>query len=147
MSDIFLALSSINSKPESFEPLHQLCLVFWLHLPSDELFQFRPNIFNWIGIRRFWWRPPPIHSIRVKESLDQSRGVFGVVVLDVTVIRAKTINEVKKSFLKDLCIERGSHYPIENTHACSSPDAYSSPDVHFDGMFSLQLIRRIFLIQ
>ena len=38
MSDIFLALSGINSQPESFDPLHQVCLVFLLHLPSDELF-------------------------------------------------------------------------------------------------------------
>ena len=37
MSDIFLALGGNNSQPESFDPLHQLCLIFWLHLPSDEL--------------------------------------------------------------------------------------------------------------
>ena len=41
------------------------------------------------------------------------------------------INEGKKSLLiKDLCIERGLHYPIENKYSCSSPDAYSRPDVH-----------------
>ena len=61
--------------------------------------------------------------------------MFGVVVLHITVIMAKTINEGQKCFLKDLGVERGTHYPIENTHSCSSPDAYSSPDVHFDGMF------------
>ena len=53
------------------------------------------------GIRQFWWRPLPIDIIGDKESLDQSRGVFVVVVLHITVIRAKTINEGKKSFLKD----------------------------------------------
>ena len=63
MSNIFLAFSGINSQPESFDPFYQLGLVFWLHFPSDELFQFMPKIFNWIGIRRFWWRPPPIDTI------------------------------------------------------------------------------------
>ena len=60
--------------PESFDCLHQLCLVFWLHLPSDELFQFMPSnccmlkIFNWIVIRRFWWRPQPIAPLESKKA-------------------------------------------------------------------------------
>ena len=131
-------MASTASQNLLIASIYLLCIVFFgLHLlPSDELFQFMPKIFNWIGIRRFWWRPQPIAPLESKKALTNREVCLGSLSCMYRSSGQKLLIKGKRVSL-DLCVERGSHYPIENTHACSSPDAYSSPDVHFDRMFCL----------
>lgn len=84
MSYVADTLVSVNRFPECFNAVNQLFLCPRLYLSSLELFEFMPQIFYWIKVRRFCWGLPLVQIIGVSPRLSMARCVFWVIVLHET---------------------------------------------------------------
>ena len=66
-------------------------------------------------------------------------GVFRIIVLHKTMVWQSLINEQNQSILKDVTIQIGLHYSLENTDFCGATPADASPDMNLKWVFRFWL--------
>ena len=109
-----------------FDSQYQIRLVLWFDISSNELFQFMPQIFDWVHVWGFSWYPPPVDSL-FKES-----SCFFLSCMNLCDSWYLSRMNGSKPACKIVMYYGCIHYTLENNDRSRSPFAYASPNVHFD---------------
>ena len=92
--DVFCTLLRRDfPRPELFDAVHQLLFVAWLDFRLQKELEFVPQVLDWVQIRAFCRRLPPVDTFLLKEGLCSVRSMLGVIVLHKTMIGQLLSNE------------------------------------------------------
>jgi len=75
----------------------------------------------------------------IEKGLGTSRGVFGIIVQHKTMVWQSIVDEWNQSVLKNVVVQIGLHYSLENTDFRGATPADASPDMNLKRVFRFWL--------
>ena len=125
--------------PEFLDAVHQLLFVAWLLFGLQKELQLMPQILDWVEVRTFYGRFPPVDAVLFKEGLCSFRGMLWVIVLHKTMIVQLLSNERDQSGFKDITEENSIHDAIKDANLCGTMSTNPIPNINFNWMLRFWL--------
>ena len=125
--------------PEFLDAVHQLLFVAWLHIGLQKELQLVPQILDWVEVRTFRRRFPPVDAVLFTEGLCSFGGMLWVIVLHKMMIGQLFSNERDQSGIKDITEENSIHDAIKDANLCGTMSANPTPNMNFNWMLRFWL--------